>query len=170
MKVKTSVILATICFFSFCLDTLHTSSIRAEETWEKVEEGPNKGNYKGKMWGLDALAKFENYNDHKYISFTGNQKYSSEKAAVETCKRIGSTALDVISIYGSYNGSFSVNNEINFGLHFGPWGIKPPIKIRDICEISITNKENNKISARISVEDKTHVVSMQLTLPVLKTQ
>lgn len=72
---RTSVILATLCFF---LVTLHTSSIRAEETWKKVEVGPDKGSYKGKLWGLDALARFEN--DQKFVTFTFNQQYSSVKA------------------------------------------------------------------------------------------
>ncbi len=157
---KALVILATIC--SFVGMTAYTSSIRAEETWEKIKEGPNKGSYKGKLWGLDALASV----DQRFVKFTVNQQYSSEKAAVETCKRVGNMARNVISGYGPFHGSAEFNNTFSLSTGISSFEIKPPMKFRTPCDISIVNKANPKISARLSVEDKSTTLRMQLTLPI----
>ena len=60
---RASVVLATLCFFWV---TLHTSSIRAEESWKKVEVGPDKGSYKGscgvwtRLQGLKMIKSLSN--------------------------------------------------------------------------------------------------------------
>ena len=163
---KALVILATIC--SFVGMTAYTSSIRAEETWKEIKEGPNKGSYKGELWGLDALASVEDYNDQRFVKVTVNQQHPSEKAAVETCKQVGNKARNVISGYGPFNVSAEFNNTSFLGIGVGPFDIKPPMKLkfRTPCAISIVNKANPKISARLSVEDKSTTLSMQLTLPI----
>ncbi len=49
---RASVILATLCFFWM---TSHTSPIRAEETWKKVEVGPVDVLPKLKHWDSKTL-------------------------------------------------------------------------------------------------------------------
>ncbi len=170
---KARVILATICFFWVMS---HTSSIRAEETeetWKKVEVGPDKGSYKGKLWGLDALARFEK--DQKFVKFTVNQQYSSVKAAVETCKRVGGLAESAISEYGSFDSVREVNQHavIDIDILSGIVEISQQINRQMIfttpCNISFTNKDNPKIRTDLSVEDKSTTFRMRLTLPI-KTQ
>ena len=124
---KTLVILATIC--SFFGMTAHTSSIRAEETWEKIKEGPDKGSYKGKLWEFDALARFEDDKDRKFVKFTVYQKYSSEEAAVETCERVGALARKVISGYGPFDGSAEFSGTIDLGIEIGPLRIQAAYEI-----------------------------------------
>ena len=170
---KARVILATICFFWVMS---HTSSIRAEETeetWKKVEVGPDKGSYKGKLWGLDAFARFEN--DQKFVKFTVNQQYSSVKAAVETCKRVGGLAESAISEYGSFDSVREINQHavIDIDILSGIVEISQQINRQMIfttpCNISMTNKDNPKIRTDLSVEDKSTTFRMRLTLPI-KTQ
>ena len=149
---KAIVILATICFF---WATTHTSSIRAEETeeaWKIVEEGPNKGSYKGKLWGLDALLSFSD--DQKFGTINVNQQYSSEEAAVKTCERVGLEAGQLIRKYGPYRAVDEKNNkESNFILN------GHSIKVRTPCLISFVNQENQKIRATLIVRDKTNMFS-----------
>ena len=151
---KAIVILATICFF---WATTHTSSIRAEETeeaWKIVEEGPNKGSYKGKWWGLDALLSFSD--DQKFGTINVNQQYSSEEAAVKTCERV---AQKIISQYGLHPKYRQINSEMNISFN------GQSIKVRTPCLISFVNKDNQKIRATLNVRDKTNMFSMVLTVP-----
>ena len=165
---RASVILAIICLFWM---TSHTSSIRAEETWKKVEVGPDKGGYKGKLWGLDALARFEN--DQKFVKFTVNQQYSSVRAAVETCRRVGGLAEGVISEYGSFDRVREINQRAVINIFPGLVEINQQAHRQVIfstpCNISIRNKDNPKIRTDLSVEDKSTTFRMQLILPI-KTQ
>lgn len=165
---RASVILATLCFFWVMS---HTSSIRAEETWKKVEVGPDKGSYKGKLWGLDALARFEN--DQEFVKFTVNQQYSSVKAAVETCRRMGGLAEGVISEYGSFDSVREINQRAVINIFPGLVEINQQSHRQVIftapCNISIRNKDNPKIRTDLSVEDKSTTFKMRLILPI-KTQ
>ena len=165
---RASVILAILCFF---LVMSHMSSIRAEETWKKVEVGPDKGSYKGKLWGLDAFARFEN--DQKFVRFTVNHQYSSLKAAVEACRRVGGLAEGVISEYGSFDSVREINQREVINIFPGLVEINQQAHRQVVfttpCNISFKNKDNPKIRTDLSVEDKSTTFRMQLILPI-KTQ
>ncbi len=123
------------------------------------------------MFLLDAFARFEN--DQKFVKFTVNQQYSSVKAAVETCRRVGGLAEGVISEYGSFDSVREINQRAVINIFPGLVEINQQAHRQVIftapCNISIKNKANPKIRTDLSVEDKSTTFRMQLILPV-KTQ
>ena len=130
---KAIVILATICFF---WATTYTSTIRAEETeeaWKIVEEGPNKGSYKGKFWDLDALLSLSD--DQNFFTITVNQQYSSEEAAVKTCERV---AEKLISQYGLLTKIRQFNKKVNISFNGHTFNVRTP------CLILLTRIKSRK--------------------------
>lgn len=156
---KASVILATICFLAV---TTYTSSIRAKETeaWTEVKEGPNKGSYKGKLWGLDALARFDNA--QKVCSITVNQQYPSHEDARETYEQVIGKAMKLISGYIPVNAS---NVQVYLDMLNGPFKSRSGLEGNPslLPPISIKNLDNPAIRAMLEVNFNS--IILELTLP-----